>query len=135
MAEETVVVTTSETPPEGETVLGEAAVASAAAAGAAIVEAQHASDDAANAEAAAANANMTAGAALDAALNKPDRAEVEALVDTKVNSAKDEIIAAIKETQAAPPPVVTEPAKPADPLPKSVDDPEKKTFSERFLGL
>ena len=124
-----------------DTVLGEAAVASAALAGAAVVESQHASDDAKGAEVKADQASDTADAALTIAATKPSADEVDAKIDAKLGESESRIIAAIQATDRAPV-VVVEEAK-ADTLPKSVGGPKegdetkaaKKTWYEKFLGI
>ena len=121
--------------PEGSVLAG-AAVEAAAVSGAAAAMAGAASHDAEQAEAKADQASDAAGAALTVAASKPSSEEVDAKIDAKLGSFKDEIVAALKETQARPAvevqPVVE---APKDTAPKSVEEPkEKKSWYDRYLS-
>ena len=125
--------TTVEGPPEGE-VLAEASVAAAALSGAAVVEATHASDDAATAQATADAAAAQAQAASIQAAQGVTTQDVERIADERV----DKLVAALQATQAPPTPVVAatvEPPPERDAAPKSVKKVKRKsTFRDRYYG-
>ena len=126
--------TTVEGPPEGE-VLAEASVAAAALSGAAVVEATHASDDAATAQATADAAAAQAQAASIQAAQGVTTQDVERIADERV----DKLVVALREAQAQPATQVVaatiEAPPERDAAPKSVKKVKRKsTFRDRYYG-
>ncbi len=134
---DTTIVTSED---EGKDVLGEAAVAAAVLSGAAAATAQNADDTASEA---ARRADTAETLAIDA-LNRPVGTSVEEvgrIVDEKLGSFKEEIVAAIRES--APAPVAAASVTEVSP---SVQPPSvakanrsthkrKQTGGERYLGI
>ena len=128
------VVATEEAPPEGE-VLAEAAVASAALSGAAAVEAGHAGQEAAEANAKA-DAALASSAAV--ASQAVDEARVQQLIDEGISKSNAELAQALSKMQAPAPPAGRGRRARSRPRPRRTRPPasfkpqKRKTVAERY---